>query len=67
MLPSPAFFAPSLLSLSYLVANPHRVAFFSPACRSYAAHFALFFAASASLLVASSNSAVSTAPEGKCT
>lgn len=30
-------------------------------------HFALFFAASASLLVASSNSAVSTAPEGKCT
>jgi hypothetical protein len=30
-------------------------------------HFALFLAASASLLVASSNSAVSTAPEGKCT
>jgi hypothetical protein len=30
-------------------------------------HFALFFAASASLLVASSNNAVSTAPDGKCT
>jgi hypothetical protein len=30
-------------------------------------HFALFFAASASLLVASSNKAVSTAPDGKCT
>lgn len=30
-------------------------------------HFALFFAASASLLVASSNKAVSTAPDGRCT
>jgi len=30
-------------------------------------HFALFFAASASLLVASSSSAVSTAPDGRCT
>jgi hypothetical protein len=30
-------------------------------------HFALFFAASASRLVASSSSAVSTAPEGRCT
>ena len=30
-------------------------------------HFALFFAASASLLVASSSNAVSTAPDGKCT
>lgn len=30
-------------------------------------HFALFFAASASLLVASSNRAVSTAPLGRCT
>ena len=30
-------------------------------------HFALFFAASASLRVASSSNAVSTAPEGRCT